>query len=121
LLPARKGEDILSSAGADPARLYLNGQEVDRDGYRGGLTGNEEPLVIGVRAWLSGARAADNLESLLRRERRGRGISTRRSRRSRSPAATMRALAARSSTWSTTAACRRRWRERPAERRRRRG
>jgi hypothetical protein len=52
-LPA-SGEDILLSAGADPARLYLNGQEVDRDGYRGGLTGNEEPLVIGVRAWLSG-------------------------------------------------------------------
>jgi lysophospholipase L1-like esterase len=62
-LQAGDPTQIAFSFGPDGARLYLNGQEVDRDGYGGGLSGNEEPLVIGALAWLSSDRAADNLEA----------------------------------------------------------
>ena len=51
------------SFGADGLKLYLDGELAASDDYRGGLQGNEEPLVVGARAWQSGDRTADNLDA----------------------------------------------------------
>jgi hypothetical protein len=45
--------------GQEGMQLYLNGKPVGTNPYAGGLQGNEEPLVIGARDWLSAPRAAD--------------------------------------------------------------
>ena len=55
---------VAVSFGADGLRLYVDGAPVAEDGYRGGLRGNQEPLVLGARDWLSGDRAADHLDAL---------------------------------------------------------
>lgn len=49
------------SFGPDGMRLYLDGELVDSDSYAGGMTGNEEPLVIGANQWSSGNEVANNL------------------------------------------------------------
>ena len=44
-------------------KLYVGGKLVGSNAYRGGLQGNQEPVVIGAGDWKSGPRASDHLEA----------------------------------------------------------
>ena len=46
--------NVAVSFGSQKLRLYINGDEADTDTYTGGLTGNQEPLVIGASSERSG-------------------------------------------------------------------
>ncbi|MEC7838440.1 MAG: Ig-like domain-containing protein, partial [Chlamydiota bacterium] len=59
------GEDshIALTFGNSGMRLYVNGVYVDYNSYRGGLTGNENPIVIGAYAGNSGNNYTSNLSN----------------------------------------------------------
>jgi hypothetical protein len=48
------------SFGQNGLKLYLNGELVDSNGYKGGLIGNAEPIVLGAGQDWSGDGVADN-------------------------------------------------------------
>jgi hypothetical protein len=67
LSSARKAVDVgdahqvAVSFGDDGFRLFLDGKEVDRSNYKGGIGNNKEPLVVGANAWKSSDGGADHL------------------------------------------------------------
>ncbi|MEM9699937.1 MAG: carbohydrate-binding protein [Pseudomonadota bacterium] len=53
--------DVGVSFGSERMLLYVDGVEVARDSYTGGLIGNQEPIVVGASQWGSAAQSADAL------------------------------------------------------------
>ncbi|MEL6209086.1 MAG: Ig-like domain-containing protein, partial [Pseudomonadota bacterium] len=47
--------------GAAGLSIYVNGVEAASDSYTGGLTGNQEPIVLGANQWASGDLVANKL------------------------------------------------------------
>ena len=52
---------VAVSFGKGGFKLFVDGEEVDRSGYEGGIENNAEPIVIGASAWASHDGAADAL------------------------------------------------------------
>ena len=52
---------VAVSFGDGGFKLFIDGEQVDQNGYTGGLQSNNEPIVVGASAWGSGNEAAAQL------------------------------------------------------------